>query len=390
MLIQYEDLNLSNGESFITQWLKNQPREYNEVDFLPPPMNTPKHIYNTFKGYRASNLPPNETEQDINIFLNHIKVLAGNDDKSYNYFIHCLAQIVQQPGFKPGVSIVLRSDEGVGKNIFLENFAEKILGEKYVLQTADINDVVGRFTLINNKMMVIVDEVNAKDSFASCDLLKNVITAEKIRWERKEIDAINLNNCARYFYLSNNDIVVKISPSDRRFVVFQCANDFVKNQDYFTKLSSAFNDDNMVKAFYDYLMNIDLSMFKKDDRPITDAYKEIQQASLPPFIHFVNNLVEDYEYKKELSNGTKLDQEQRDNCFNEYKFIKEQTAMEVFHFFNKWKENNGYDKVEMNTTKLGRELMKIEGIERRKTKTHNRYIFDYEKIKIYIKDKYKL
>ena len=310
MLIQYEDLNLSNGESFITQWLKNQPREYNEVDFLPPPMNTPKHIYNTFKGYRASNLPPNETEQDINIFLNHIKVLAGNDDKSYNYFIHCLAQIVQQPGFKPGVSIVLRSDEGVGKNIFLENFAEKILGEKYVLQTADINDVVGRFTLINNKMMVIVDEVNAKDSFASCDLLKNVITAEKIRWERKEIDAINLNNCARYFYLSNNDIVVKISPTDRRFVVFQCANDFVKNQDYFTKLSSAFNDDNMVKAFYDYLMNIDLSMFNKDDRPITDAYKEIQQSSLPPFILFVNNLVEDYEYKNELSIDTKLDQEQ--------------------------------------------------------------------------------
>jgi hypothetical protein len=31
--IQYEDLNLSNGDSFITQWLKNQPREYNEVDF---------------------------------------------------------------------------------------------------------------------------------------------------------------------------------------------------------------------------------------------------------------------------------------------------------------------------------------------------------------------
>jgi hypothetical protein len=100
-------------------------------------------------------------------------------------------------------------------------------------------------------MMVIVDEVNAKDSFTSCDLLKYVITADTIRWERKGIDAINLNNCARYFYLSNNDIVVKISPSDRRFVVFQCANDFVKNVDYFTKMSHAFNDDTMVKAFYD-------------------------------------------------------------------------------------------------------------------------------------------
>ena len=59
--------------------------------------------------------------------------------------------------------------------------------------------------------------------------------------------------------------------------------------------------------------------------------------------------------------------------------MEEQTAMEVFNFFNKWKENNGYDKVEMNTTKLGRELSKIEGIERKRTNTHIKYIFDYEK-----------
>ena len=135
---------------------------------------------------------------------------------------------------------------------------------------------------------------------------------------------------------------------------------------------------------------MDLSTFNKDYRPITDAYKEIQQASLPPFIHFVNHLIEVYEYKKELSNDTELDQEQRDNYFNEYKFMEEQTAMEVFHFFQKWKEKNGYDKVEINTNKLERELSKIEGIERKKTKTHNKYIFDYEKINQCITEKYKL
>jgi hypothetical protein len=70
--------------------------------------------------------------------------------------------------------------------------------------------------------------------------------------------------------------------------------------------------------------------------------------------------------------------------------MEEQTAMEVFHFFQKWKENNGYDKVEMNTNRLGRELGKIQGIEKKRTNTHIKYIFDYEKINQCITEKYKL
>ena len=57
------------------------------------------------------------------------------------------------------LALIFRSEkEGVGKKLMFEEFiGYSILGSKYVLQTTDIDEIIGRFSMINNKLLVILD-----------------------------------------------------------------------------------------------------------------------------------------------------------------------------------------------------------------------------------------
>ena len=71
---------------------------------------------------------------DFNIFLEHLKVITGNDEKCYDYMIKYLAHMIQKPGEKIDIAIVLRSVQGIGKNRFFDNFGKYIIGSKYFLK----------------------------------------------------------------------------------------------------------------------------------------------------------------------------------------------------------------------------------------------------------------
>jgi len=126
-------------------------------------------------------------------------------------FLKYLAHMVQCPGTLPRVALVFMSSQGVGKNIFFENFAKYILGQDLYLQTDNMEKIIGKFNMNYNKLMVIMDEVQTKDSFTNSEAIKNMITAETLLWERKGCDPITITNVARDILFGNGLLPVKMN-----------------------------------------------------------------------------------------------------------------------------------------------------------------------------------
>jgi len=354
-----------DGGTFTSKWKQSEHiRTYENVDFLPFPKVCPSYTMNTFNGLRTERL---HGDGDFSRILHHIDILTGHEGT--DYLLNYLAHMVQRPGELPRVALVFQSEQGVGKNVFFENFANKVLGNEYLLQTAEMDKVIGRFSMINNKLMVIMDETSGKDSFTNSDKIKNIITAEQIAWERKGIDGININNCGRYLFFSNSFTPVKIEQSDRRYVVYKCTNEVQNNSDYFRALIQDFNNDGVVRSFYEFLMKRNIQDWNSIlDRPITKVYKDIQSVNVPPMAHFLEKMIMQYE----------------DKSIEDRILFKKHGASELYTYFTDWLAENGYKKLEYNSTKFGRELKEYDGVEKKRQSNGVIYDMNFGLLKTYL------
>ena len=371
---------LIGKKKFLELWLNDiNIKTYDALDFLPPPCVCDKNVLNTFTGFKIQNMTEYENKgQDFHIFLDHLKAITGNDERCYEYMIKYLAHMLQRPGEKIDIAIVIRSVQGIGKNIFFDNFGKYIVGDKYFLQTADIDKVIGRFNQNVNNIMVVMDEMSGKDGFSNSDVLKNLITSTDLNWERKGVDGVTILNLARYFFFSNGETPLKIEQTDRRFMVMEGHDTFKGNFAHFKKLDESFKDEKCCKDFYDYLMNIDLSDWKWRDRPITEAYKDMQTATIPSMALFLGNLCEQY---FELKNGD--DETDDETDYDESKFLmlnnmKKYKSNELYSIYKKFIEQYCGGRGELTLTKYGREIMKYGGIDKKRTNSSVIIQIDYE------------
>tara|TARA_R100000781_G_scaffold39023_1_gene27265 strand:- start:639 stop:3461 length:2823 start_codon:yes stop_codon:yes gene_type:complete len=319
------DCTRKNGETlFFDKWIRDIfITTYSEVDFVPPPCEARPSIYNLWKGLRCDREFKEEFDNQKVIkgsykkFIDHLEMLVGDQRK--RDMVHCphgewvtgkysplefalrfIAQMIQEPGKLPGVCLLFSSEQGTGKSIFWEMFGKYFLGEEYLLSTARIDDIVGRFTAVNQKLIVIMDEANSADrEYGQCKL-KNTITQETIQWEAKSKQTIPIKNLMRLIMLVNpsGEDPINIELTDRRYVVFNCSNEILnrtseEKDKYFNDLANAFKDKEARRAFYHYLMNIDLTGFHaQNDRPITQAYINIKRTNVPQYYYFLQGLCE--------------------------------------------------------------------------------------------------
>lgn len=341
--------------SFLKEWFCDRfARSYEDMNFLPNPLSVTHYTYNTFKKFHIENYIHEEFE-NFDIIINHIWHLVGGkeydkDKRNLEYMLDYLADIVQNPGTLPELAILFKSIEGVGKNLFFDNFGRKILGKKYYLQTDNIEMLLGRFNSNNNKVLIVMDETSGKDTFSKKENIKNLITQPVLNFEKKHVDVFEINNVGRYIFLSNNDVPISISLTDRRFICFESVMPLPKKtklerrQLYFNPLVDAFNDEDVCKSFYNFLKKREIKDLK--DRPITHLYKEIQKSSIPIEIQFLEYYCNKYgeEAKREnlsLTCNTK--------------------ATDLYKDFKKWvdKYNNNTSSREKTATKFKNKIRSI-------------------------------
>ena len=137
---------------------------------------------------------------------------------------------------------------------------------------------------------------------AHANKLKNIITCDTIRSEKKGADSITVKNFANLIFTSNNDNALAVATDARRFVLFRCSPKYKGNKAYFTGLRKQLARQEVAQALYQFMMKRDLSGYEdgfQEYRPITEFYKEAQKKSISTTNNFlsacVNTLDEDAE-----------------------------------------------------------------------------------------------
>ena len=234
-----------------------------------------KVVFNTWTGWAAAPLDDDSKCQRI---LNHIReVLCNSDEKLFNYLLMWFADIFIDPMNKKGTVPVFQGSQGCGKGIILNDLIGWLIGQSYFYLN-NPNQLVGHFNAhISDKLFIYLDESFFAGNKEDASILKALITNEIITVERKGIDALNMDSYFRLAIASNEAWVVPIEPTNRRYFVLRCGEQYSGDTTgYFTALANEIkaNDHEGARAFMGYLLKYALRTDKKVDLrkpPLTHA-----------------------------------------------------------------------------------------------------------------------
>ena len=135
---------------------------------------------------------------------------------------------------------------------------------------------------------MVWNEAAGKDTFATNNKLKALITDPTIRIEKKGMQPYRVQNCMNLFIFSTNMTPVPISSDDRRFQVFQIKE--VKPQDYYVKLANAIQDRSILLGLVEVLKKRDIVGYDfAKNRVKTDYYQSLVSGNINTMDMFIAN-----------------------------------------------------------------------------------------------------
>ncbi len=292
---------------FLNKWFQDAyKREFDRLDFLPPPFFCHEYTFNKFKGFAVDDyeledfdkLTDTERMEVIEPILRHIWFLSGETQEAYDYMINIISHKIQYPGILQSVNIVLRSEQGCGKNALLDFLGNKIIGEEYYMSSANSDDFLGRFADgIDSKLLVVFNEMDGTAGYNHSARLKEFATEKVIKQEQKYQATRSVRNCSQIWYATNKSNPVKVEIGDRRFVVFDCSTKPLYIPMYFEGLFPVLEQQLTAKCFHwycKYKITIPEKYNFKLHRPITKAYIELRNVNKDKIVRFL----EWYNYRK--------------------------------------------------------------------------------------------
>ncbi len=259
----------------------------NGIDF--DPNGVAPGVLNIWRGFPALQAAP---DAKCDLILRHIReVICSGVERDYQYLIKWLAHILQKPGEKPGVAVVLRGKKGTGKDTLGEYMSE-ILKHLYIM-AADQTLVTGAFNHhMTGKLLLHVQEAIWAGNKQAESALKSMITAPEMLAHPKGIDAFMVKSFMRVMMTSNEDWVVPASEDERRFFVLNVSDERMQSAAWFDPIRAEMRSGGPA-AFAQYLRAIDLTGFDVRHPHKTEALREQQRASLSDFALFWSELIED-------------------------------------------------------------------------------------------------
>ena len=277
--------------------------KYPHINFYPSM--EPQNFYNVFKGFRIlpSDKKVDEKTESIQPFLNHIKHIWCNGNEEYFvYTIKWFAQAIQTPWIRTKVALVLKSEEGSGKGIILNDFIGTIMGvydrdsgtQGAFRTMKNESDVFGQFTnSLEGCCILFLDELVWGGDKKASGILKALITEPTNKIEHKNVGSYVTDAFQNVVIASNEEWVIPASNNTRRFFVLECNNKYagVQNQeskDYFDAISNVPIQD-VADFFYQY----DLTGFNSTAFELTQALNEQKKLSMKSSFSWVMEELKD-------------------------------------------------------------------------------------------------
>lgn len=258
-------------------WITSPGRRTYHGIVFDPSSRAPKSALNLYTGL-ALQPDPNGCCERI---VAHIRdVIAAGNDAHFTYIIGWLADLVQNPGRKPGVALVLRGGKGVGKDTLPAEIMGRIIGRKHVAHVVRPDDLTGRFNApFATALLVHVEEAFWSGDVSKKGTLQALITSRTQPIERKGIDRVEVDSFLRIVMTTNDEWAVPASEDERRYAVFDVSDVHRRDPKWFGPLYEEIEGGGPA-AFLAHLLSVDLSGFDVRDVPQTDALRDQKIATL--------------------------------------------------------------------------------------------------------------
>ncbi|MGJ8545440.1 MAG: DUF5906 domain-containing protein [Sulfitobacter sp.] len=250
-------------------------RTYHSIVF-DPGGSAPKSALNLYSGLAVQPDLKGSCEK----IVAHVRdVIAAGNEAHFRYVIGWLADLVQNPGRKPGVALVLRGGKGVGKDTLAEIMG-RIIGRKHVAHIIRADDLTGRFNApFATALLVHVEEAFWSGDVSKKGTLQALITARTQPIERKGVDRIEVESFLRVLMTTNDEWAVPASEDERRYAAFDVSDVHQRKAGWFGPLYDEIEGGGPA-AFLAYLLSVDLAGFDVRDVPQTEALRDQKIASL--------------------------------------------------------------------------------------------------------------
>lgn len=278
-------------------WLKSTlRRQYTGIIFDPSRAGHYDGLYNLWKGYKIIGLPG-----DCSVFLDYVKdVICSGDIDNFNFLIALIAQMFQQPWAKPGIAVVIRGDEGVGKSFFIEKLG--MLMEGYYFKTSNPAYIFGDHNgQLKNVILLHLEEAVWAGSKKDESLLKDLITGRTIQINDKFMPVISVPNHLHLFITGNPDWLVSAGFKARRLFALHASDAHRVDTQYFASLDEWFKNGGcgaLIDYFLNYNIDVDLRIV-----PNTDELMEQKQQSMHGVMEWIYSIVD----SKEMPYGELVD-----------------------------------------------------------------------------------
>jgi hypothetical protein len=269
------------GVDRVEYWLKHPAhRKYDGLVFQPGPGPYSASYYNLWRGFSVE-----PKKGDCSLYLTHIKenITSGNE-MHYRYLLAWMANIVQNPGHRPGVAVVMRSGQGTGKGILAKGFGR--LFRPHFAHITNSRQLVGHFNaLLKQAIVVYADEAFWAGDRQAEGTLNALITEDTHNIELKGIDPIVVTNYMHLLIASNHDWVIPAASEARRFFVLDVGEKHMQDHAYFKAIDTQMKNGGSAALLYD-LLEYDYSGVDLWTVPKTQALDDQKVHSMTPMERF--------------------------------------------------------------------------------------------------------
>jgi hypothetical protein len=160
-------------------------------------------------------------EGDVSPFLEHVAHLLP-DVQDQTIVLDYMAALVQRPGVKFQWCPVIQGVTGNGKTM-LYKVLEYAVSPHYS-HKVNASDIDNKFNAwVQGKILGCVEEIRIAGDRARSEMLKELITNDRMPVQGKTRDQITGDNFVNFIMFSNHKDAVLKTADDRRYAVFYCA-----------------------------------------------------------------------------------------------------------------------------------------------------------------------
>ena len=297
-------------ENICNQWNDDEDiRTYNGLEFVPYSNididdRHDGEFYNMFRPFTAKVIPKDDwSESRPEWFLDYIYngLADGCQDKG-DWLIRYITHIVKHPEINQEVCLVLRGNQGTGKDT-ITYILGRIFGEEnnYIHRTSDMFEAfpkeAGFNSCLKNKLILQFNEVDGADTAKVKNKLKDSITRKVNKINEKYIKEYTQTNYVHAVVCSNSKSPIQIEWGDRRMTVMKTADFHIgaEGKLYWSDLYKDYiNNDSKIDELYSWLMSeVDISTFNASrDRVKTSEYNRLCESQISPNVLYLKHLAE--------------------------------------------------------------------------------------------------